>query len=169
MNREEDVLFLFATSHGDSNGLGLTYPPRAVGLGDAELRPAELRRMLDEAGIKWRVLVISGCKSGVFVAALRDDSTLVATAAASDRLSSGCMDGAPFTSFGRAVFGEALPVDDSFLAGLEHAGRIIEEREKTGKLTASMPQLNVGKDIGLKLRTLEARLAKTRNRGAPSP
>ena len=49
-----------------------------------EVTPGELRALLDEAGIKWRVLMVSSCKSGVFVAPLENEFTLIATASAAD-------------------------------------------------------------------------------------
>ncbi len=81
MNREEDVLFLFVTSHGSQEGIALSFPHGAP-FDRQTLSPQELRSMLVEAGIKWRVLVISGCESGVFIGPLQDDFTLIATAAA---------------------------------------------------------------------------------------
>ena len=67
--------------------------------------------MLDDAGIRNRVIVVSSCYSGTFVDALRDDDTLVMTASAKDRNSFGCSNEADFTYFGKAYFDEALRVD----------------------------------------------------------
>jgi hypothetical protein len=72
MDRDEDVLFLFVTSHGSRDGLAIGFG-RDAPLGGETLTPADVREMLDEAGIRWRVLVLSGCESGVFVDPLRGD------------------------------------------------------------------------------------------------
>jgi hypothetical protein len=157
MNVNEDVLFLYITSHGSSEGLALGFTPGAA-FRDTTLRPTDLRAMLDEAGIKWRILVISGCESGVFLSALKSDSALVATAAADDRPSYGCAMGNPFTDFGRALFAEQLPRERSFVTAFTNTTRSIAERESAKDLLASRPQLFVGSAIAPKLRELEAQL-----------
>src|SRR5262249_39602631 len=63
MNPEEDVLFLFITSHGDArHELAFELPPLQL----APLTPSALARMLHDSGIKWKVLVVSACYSGGF-------------------------------------------------------------------------------------------------------
>ena len=109
MDPEEDVLFLFLTSHGTKDGrLSIALYPSA---GSRTSPPPELRKMLDDAGIRNRVIVVSSCYSGTFVDALRDDDTLVMTASAKNRNSFGCSNEADFTYFGKAYFDEALRVD----------------------------------------------------------
>ena len=74
-----------------------------------DLRAAELRSILDAAGIGWRVIVISACYSGSFVDELRSDRTLVITASRADRNSFGCSNEADMTYFGRALIDERAP------------------------------------------------------------
>jgi hypothetical protein len=64
--------------------------------------------MLNASGARYRVIIISACYSGVFARALADRRTLVITAAAPDRPSFGCEDGATWTYFGDAFFNQAL-------------------------------------------------------------
>ena len=158
INREEDVLFLFVTSHGSARGLAIR-PPRDGAFQDETLSPSSLRSMLDSAGIKWRVLVISGCESGVFIEPLADDFTLIATAAASDRNSYGCAAGNAFTDFGRAVFSEQLSVERSFPTAFTKAAQLIDKQEVETDRRTSRPQVSQGSAIGPKLRELEVRLA----------
>jgi hypothetical protein len=158
MNQEEDVLFLFVTSHGSAKGLAIR-PPRDGAFHSETLSPSSLRSMLDSAGIKWRVLVISGCESGVFVEPLANEFTLIATAAASDRNSYGCAVGNAFTDFGRAVFAEQLSRERSFPTAFLGAARDIDKREVEADLRTSRPQVSQGSAIGAKLRQLEERLA----------
>jgi hypothetical protein len=158
MNREEDVLFLLATSHGSSAGLAVEAPGREGAFTDGELTPLELRRFLDEAGIKWRVLMVSGCKSGVFVDPLKNENTLVATASAGDRVSFGCGNGHAFTEFGRAVFAEQLVHERSFPVAFARAADSIRAREEREGRPPSHPQLWVGAAIDAKLRSLETRV-----------
>ena len=127
MNRDEDVLFLFLTSHGSRDQkFSMQFPPLQL----ADLTPPDLRRMLDDAGIRHRVVVVSSCYSGGFVEALKDDDTLVITASAPDRNSFGCSNEADFTYFGKAYFDEALRTTDSFIEAFDIAVPKIAAREK---------------------------------------
>ena len=144
MEREQDILFLFMTSHGTETG-ELVVDFGELGLND--LRPAELRQMLDRAGIGWRVLVGSACYSGAFVPALREPRTLVITAAASDRSSFGCAHENEWTYFGEAYFRDALAGGVSLVEAFEQARAAIESREAREGKEASRPQMSVGHDI----------------------
>lgn len=154
MNREEDVLFLFVTSHGSSRGIALDFGDRG-GFQSEVLKPAALRAMLDEAGILWRVLAISGCESGVFIEPLRDEQTLVTTASSADRPSYGCGDANDFTDFGRALFAEELPRNRSFVTAFANVIETIGARESDGGVRASLPQVAEGARIAEKLRELQ--------------
>jgi len=156
MNRDEDVLFMFVTSHGSDEGLAIR-PSNRIANSEV-LAPMQLRALLDASGIRWRVLVVAGCQSGVFIDALKTDSTLVVTAAASDRASYGCTPGRPMTEFGRALFGEQLAEQRSLARAVAKAIAIVGERESSNNLTPSAPLLHVGKDIAPKLERLERRL-----------
>jgi len=126
MNRDTDILFLFITSHGSkehelSLGLrGVDLPP---------LSATELAAVLKESGIRWKVVVASACYSGGFIDPLKDEGTLVLTAARHDRRSFGCSDSNDFTYFGRAYFKEALPKSKSFQSAFVRAGELINEWE----------------------------------------
>jgi len=144
MNRERDILFLFLTSHGlrdhefrlNQNAMTLQ-----------SLQPKALAAMLQEAGIRWKVVVVSACYSGGFVEPLRSDSTLVITAARADRVSFGCEDANEFTDFGRAYFKEALPKAASFQDAFARAQKLVDEWERQAKLEASLPQISEPKAI----------------------
>jgi hypothetical protein len=158
MNREEDVLFLFLTSHRSERGLGIQASESPDLFADGELSPKELRSLLDDAGIKWRVLMVSSCRSGVFVVPLENEFTLIATAAASDRLSFGCAPDKDFTAWGQAVIAEQLETERSFPTAFAKAAKVIKQRETAAGLVESQPQIHVGAAIEAKLRLLEARL-----------
>jgi hypothetical protein len=66
--------------------------------------------------------------------------------------------GNPFTDFGRALFGEQLVHERSFLTAFTHAAEVIEQRELDASVLASRPQISEGTAIGSKLRELEERL-----------
>jgi len=159
INPEEDVLFLFLTSHGSKDGrLSIQFHPFRF----ADLTAPELRQMLDDAGIRNRVVVVSSCYSGTFVDALRDDNTLVMTASAKDRNSFGCSNEADFTYFGKAYFDEALRSTDSFSDAFDTALPVIAAREKKDDYTPSDPQRFAGANI-------EAKLAAWREANARAP
>ncbi|HKU48264.1 MAG TPA: C13 family peptidase, partial [Burkholderiales bacterium] len=140
MNLDEDILFLFLTSHGTpQHDLKLQQPPMAL----RDLPASELGRMLRTSRIRWKVVVVSACYSGGFIDALRDDSTLIITAARHDRTSFGCADENDFTYFGRAFFKEALPSSRSFRDAFEKADALVGEWERRDlpKEPRSLPQL----------------------------
>lgn len=143
MNPDEDVLFLFLTSHGsaehelvlDQNDMNIRGLPAA-----------KLGELLRESGIRWKVVVVSACYSGGFIDHLKDDHTLVITAARHDRTSFGCADENEFTYFGRAFFKEALPKSASFWEAFGKAEVLVklweEAMPKRGEVQHSLPQMH---------------------------
>jgi len=144
MNPDEDLLVLFISAHGDrEHRLSAWQPPLEL----APLTPTALARMLHDSGIKWRVVIVSACYSGGFVEPLRDDNTIVITAAAPDRTSFGCEGGRDFTYFGQAFFRDALSKTASFTEAFEIARQLVTEQEAAERLPPSMPQISVGRAI----------------------
>ena len=111
MDKEKDILFLFLTSHGSADHeLALAQNNMSL----RSLTAKDLGAMLKTLGIRWKVVVVSACYGGSFIDAVKDDYTLVLTAARRDRMSFGCEDDNDFTYFGRAFFKESLPASGSF-------------------------------------------------------
>lgn len=154
MNPDEDILLVYVTAHGDQGfGLSANAPPLDL----APLNPTVLARALNDAGIKWRVLVISACYSGGFIEPLKDDNTLIITSSAADRQSFGCETGNDWTHFGEAYFGKALPQAKSFIAAFPIAAEAVAKREIAEKLSPpSNPQMFAGRAIAEKLLSLKA-------------
>lgn len=144
MDRDQDILFLYLTSHGSEDHRLYLNP---LGLEVNDLPAPALAEMLAEAGIRWKVVVVSACYSGGFIDPLRDNNTLVLTAARADRQSFGCDDDNDFTYFGRAYFDQALPRADSFVDAFEAARGRIAEREADEGRTPSLPQMHAGEAI----------------------
>jgi hypothetical protein len=152
MNPDEDILFLFLTSHGsEQHRFSLQFWP----MNFHELTPVKLKELLDEAGIKRRVLIVSACYSGGFIEPLKDDNSLIITAAAPDRNSFGCSNEADFTYFGKAYFDEALRETHSFIEAFEIAKPRIAQREKQSDYKSSDPRIFVGDAIRAPLAQLE--------------
>lgn len=166
MNLEEDVLVLYLTSHGSrKHELSVNFWPLQLN----DITPDMLKTYLDEAGIKWRVIMVSACYSGGFVEPLQDAYSVIATASAADRTSFGCGDENEFTYFGEAVFKDQLSTSYSIIGSLHAAREAIAVREQAEKLQASNPQTFIGADILPKLERMEhlfAQAACGRQQGA---
>jgi hypothetical protein len=157
MNRDEDVLFLYLTTHGTPR---FDLATRLEPLSLYTLDPPALARMLDDAGIRNRVIVVSACYSGGFVDALANPDTLIMTAARRDRTSFGCDNRSDFTWFGRALFDEGLRRSLSFERAFAVALPAIAEREKAAGFEPSEPQIAAGERIRARLGEFERRLAE---------
>jgi len=145
MDREEDVLLLFLTTHGTEDHT--LYVDAGVD-GYDYVTPEDLRQALDDAGIRHRVIVLSACYSGGFIPALRSPDTLVITAARADRPSFGCGNTANATYFGQAWLVEAMNRTDDFVAAYQLARTQITAREHSEGEQPSLPQVSEGKHIG---------------------
>ena len=155
MDKDEDILFLFLTSHGSkTHHFSFDLKP----LRFQELDPTKLRELLDESGIRNRVIIVSACYSGGFVDSLKDENTLVISASAVDKNSFGCSNEAEWTYFGKAYFDEALRKTHSFVDAFEFAKPVIADREKKEGYTASEPQIALGETIKPKLLKLTRQL-----------
>ena len=157
MDRDEDVLFIHLTSHGARDGhLAASFWPLQVD----ELTPQQLNAWLDAAGIRHRVISISACYSGTWIAPLAGPGSLVMTAADATHTSYGCGRKSELTFFGRAMYAEQLRQTLSFEDAFAAARPVIEQREKdAGKDDGySNPQISVGPDVRASLQRLRQRL-----------
>jgi hypothetical protein len=168
MDRNEDVLVLYSTSHGVPNE-GLVYKDLARGAGI--ISPARLADILDPLGFKNRLIMLQACYSGQFVPALRASGTVVVTAAADDRSSFGCQAGNDWTLFGDALINHALRQPLPFDVQLRRATALISAAEEKADLPASNPQISIGSDTSAWLSALDARAPKVASApvGAPIP
>ena len=156
MNRDEDILFLHLTTHGGSNHV------LVLSHGEQELyglSPAYLKALLDQAAVRYRVVVVSACYSGAFVAPLGGPNSLVITAASSKRQSFGCGKDSPITEFSKAFYLDALRQTRSFPQAARIATQIIHEAERAQGRKHSYPQMRLGAALEDPLRSLEQRLA----------
>jgi hypothetical protein len=135
----EDVAIVVLTSHGGPQGVGLV-TQREQGV----LTPRDVGKLLDATRARYRVLIVSACYSGVFASALADPLTLVITAAAADRSSFGCRDGATWTYFGDAFFNRSLRNERRLDEAFAKARAFVTEREKRERFEPSNPQIAGG-------------------------
>jgi hypothetical protein len=151
MDLDKDVLFLAIASHGSED------PAIAVSNSQLPLQsltPEELADALHDAGVKWRVVIISACYAGGFIDALRDSKTIVIAAAAADRTSFGCSSDSDLTYFGEAFYRDALPTAGSLRAAFEAARKAVSARERSEHVTPSEPQAYFGAEMEKKLTAL---------------
>jgi hypothetical protein len=161
MEPEEDILFLFLTSHGsDKHELTVSFQNMPL----SDLPAQKLANLLKQSKIKHKVIVVSACYSGGFIKALKDDYTMVLTSAKSDHVSFGCSDEAEFTYFGRAFFKDALPQSTSFKTAFAKANELVAEWENRERYTHSKPQIwttpKIEKQLAKWRKTLPRRLAQ---------
>lgn len=158
MNVKEDVLVLFATTHGDPR-LGLVYRDgnNAVGM----IAPRKLASLLDDLKIERRLIILSACYSGIFVPALSSDQSVVVTAASAQRTSFGCAPGNDWTFFGDAFINTALRKPQPLTQASEEAKALITLWEAGRGLIPSDPQIFIGDKARGWLEPLEMRVPKT--------
>ncbi|HEX6398723.1 MAG TPA: C13 family peptidase [Steroidobacteraceae bacterium] len=150
---DDDVLFLALASHG--------WKDATIAISNAGMRPdalsaKDLAAMLAEAGIRWRVIVVSACYAGSFIKPLADDHTILISAAAKNRPSFGCGADSELTYFGEAFYRDALPDAPTLREAFEAARLDIAAREKAEGERASNPQAWFGELMERKLDAFES-------------
>lgn len=146
MDNEDDVLFMYLSSHGSSDhDLYLNHD--SIRLPD--LAPQELKAMLDAANIKWRVIMVSACYAGGFISELEDEHTLLMTAADAESTSFGCSDESEMTYFGKAFFSEVFSKNQGITLGdaFTLAKDLVLKWEKEQGLDASNPMISAPHEI----------------------
>jgi hypothetical protein len=152
MDPRQDVLVLVLTSHGSPDaGIAITNGA----LIDDDLSPGDLRKILDDSQVRWRVIVASACYAGIFVRPLATDTSLIMTAADSRHSSFGCADDRDLTYFGEALFADAMPRACSLENAFAAAQRIIRRRESAEGDIHSNPQIFLGARMRMKLASIE--------------
>ena len=166
MNRPEDVLILYTTSHGAPYGIAYKDGDQGAGA----ISPQRLAATLRELGIKRRLIMISACYSGVFIQPLASPDTAIATAASSDKPSFGCFSDNDWTFFGDALINHALRKPTRFAPAVDEARKEIAGWEAREKLDPSQPSVLIGGNVDTWLAPLEARIpaGATKPVGRPS-
>jgi len=157
MDRREDVLVVYTTSHGSAAN-GLAYRDRARGAG--AISPQRCATLLDDAGIANRLIIVSACFSGIFLPKLESASSVVISAAAADRSSFGCDPGNEWTYFGDALINRALRKPQPLAAAFREASASVAGWEGARKFEPSNPQISVGKNVQRWLAPLEKAMPK---------
>ena len=157
MDVNEDVLILFATTHGDPVS-GLVYRDGTNGAG--MIAPQRLATLLDGLQIKRRMILLSACYAGVFLPMLSSEDSIIITAASANRTSFGCAPGNDWTFFGDALINNALRKPQPLGIASDEAVELIRNWEAARDLISSRPQVYFGDKANLWLIPLEARMPK---------
>jgi Peptidase C13 family len=139
MNKDQDVLILFMTSHGEQTGFALQVPGKTI-----ELTPQQVAAALDGEGIKNRVVIVSACFAGIFLPPLANDTTIVLTAADATHTSFGCAPERDWTYFGDAFFRQSLHPGADLAQAFSHARVLIQGWEMMDHDPPSNPQAHFG-------------------------
>jgi hypothetical protein len=142
LDAEKDVLFVILTSHGSPDGLAIK-----AGRRTQMLTPSHLADELAKTGVRYKVVIISACYSGIFIPRLANPDVLVITAADANHPSFGCQDKAKWTYFGDAFFNvalrQAVSLKDAFLT----ARSLIRKRELREHFEPSNPLMAGGANV----------------------
>jgi Peptidase C13 family len=149
MDADQDILLLFLTTHGSrDHELYVSMDPLPLD----QIDPQDLADLFADSPIRYKVIVISACYSGGFIDALKNDSTMVITAARQDRTSFGCGTASEITDFGRAFFVEGLNQNDSLPAAFAQASKLIDAWETRDGEEHSYPQISTNTQIEQRLK-----------------
>lgn len=143
MNLEEDVLFLYMTSHGSDDGY---FYVKKENIKLASIHHKQIAALLAESKIKNKIIFLSSCYSGALVDEIKGASTLVITSSASDKTSFGCSNDSEMTWFAKAFF------DNQSSSTIDLKKRFYQAKEKVlqweleENYTLSEPQISIGKN-----------------------
>jgi hypothetical protein len=154
IDRQEDVLILYTTGHGATVGLYYADGDNGYGL----ISPNRLAGMLDQLGLRNRLLILNACYSGVFVPRLQSETTAIVTAASFDRTSFGCIAENDWTFFGDAMVNHALRTPQPLAAAFAEANQLVAGWEAQLRVRPSLPQSHIGAGASRWLAPLERRI-----------
>ena len=158
MDRKEDALVLYTTSHGTARaGLNFKTASGQVGI----VTPEQLAGLLNQNGFQNRLIILQACYSGQFVPTLAGPRTVVATAASSMQPSFGCTPGNDWTFFGHALINRSMRTPDTFARQFRRALVTILGWERRLGIAPSNPQISIGREAAGWLTALDARAIRT--------
>lgn len=143
--REGDLIVVYLTAHGAREAYATTVVPEF-----SQVEPVSaqmLREVLDESGIARRVVIVSACYSGSWIAPLKTPDTIVLTASAADRTSFGCSNERTYTLFGEALHASSMGKGASLSDAFAHMKAYIARAEAREEIKASQPQAFVGANM----------------------
>ena len=140
--KENDVLVLYIASHGTRKGIALRDKETKL---NETLTPSQLSAWLGKTK-RERLVFVSACYAGVFVEALSDSKSAVATAADQKSPSFGCQASRDLTYFGEFFWSEPR-ASASLNRRYVDARKGIRQLENKKRLPSSNPLLSVGEEV----------------------
>ncbi|MFA5964664.1 MAG: C13 family peptidase [Sphingomonas sp.] len=140
MDKAEDVVVLYTTSHGGP--IGIAYNDADQGFG--YISPSRLWSMFGSLGIERRLVIVSACYSGVFVPTMATEDSAIVTAADAEHTSFGCQADSDWTFFGDALINHALRKRQPLQAAADEARGLVAGWETRARITPSNPQVAIG-------------------------
>jgi hypothetical protein len=151
INPDEDVVMVYlAGSAGPDHALAAVNPPLDL----IALTPQGLGQLLDNAGIRFRIIVVSTCYAGAWLDPLKDDESAVIVSSPADVHGADCEGSNAPTPFGQAFFGEGMRRADTLAAAFKLA------RDKLGDKAAA-PEMWIGPVLAERLKALGQRGGST--------
>jgi hypothetical protein len=148
IDADDDVVMVYLTgTTGADHTLTAVNPPLEL----SSLSAQGLRQLLDAAGIRWRIIVMSSCAAGAWIDALKDDDTVVIASSAADVRGADCAAGLRPSVFGDVFFGEAMRKGDDVAHAFEAARKQLVARR------AAEPVISIGPAIAERLKSLRQR------------
>lgn len=165
MDPAEDVLVLYATSHGLPAGIVYYYGDQGYGT----MSPLRLSTLLGELRITNRLVIVNACFSGTFVRGLSSPTSVIVTASAADRTSFGCVATNDWTYFGDAFINRSLRSPQSLADAFGQARTKIAQWETDIGTTPSEPQIGIGVRASGWLGALESRMPQSATQSVGRP
>jgi hypothetical protein len=151
VDADDDVVMVYLTGgSGADHALTAVNPPLEL----VNLSPPGLKQLLDAAGIRWRIVVVSTCGAGAWNDALADDETIVIASSAAAERGEDCAGSVAATRFGDAFFGQMGKTDD-LQAAFDAA------KKRLAALGAPTPVMTIGPAIAEHLKSLRAHQGRT--------
>lgn len=141
MLTDQDILFLSLSGRGRADA---QMPVQLDSLGFRPLSAGGLAAMIEDSGIRWRVVVVSSCYAASLLPALKDDRALVIAAASSGRKAFECTQNGGTAQFDRAFFDDALSQTTSFTEAFGRAQTEVGQWESDSREEHSEPQMATG-------------------------
>lgn len=147
IDADDDIVMLYLTGNSGANHtLAAVNPPLEL----VGLSPQGLKQLLDAAGIRWRVIVVSTCYAGAWIDALKNDETVVIASSAAGVRGIDCAGGLAPSSFGQAFFNTGMRRNDDMTRAFDAARTSLADRD------AAQPVMVIGPAIAEHLKELRS-------------
>jgi len=144
IDADDDVVMIYlAGSPGAGKTLAAVNPPLEL----VDLSPAGLRQLLDAAGIRFRIVVVSTCEADAWTGELADDETAVIASSPSGVRADDCRGGLVASRFGDAFFGAMAKTSDL-------VGAFDVAKKRLAAIGAPAPVMTLGPGLAEHLKSL---------------